>query len=326
MHVRKTIEDRSSPAVARQPGFSSALLAGVIDVLRGLRHLRSFCDIRWSDATRDPRLIAAIERAFGGFHDRYFRVEVCGWDRIPGGPVLLVGNHSGFGVAELVMLLISWFRHFDNDRPVYALAHRWLYQTPFLRVAVPKIGGVPATWENACRVLGDGDVLAVFPGGELESTRPFAERYKVNLHGRHGFVRIALANDVSIVPMVTIGSHATMPMPPGMRALATITGARRYLGLHAVPLPLQLLVWALGLLAFEEQVIPAYLLLAVLLAAPPLYPSKMTTMFGTPIRPDDLRALGKPGADVTEAAFRHVERVMQGMMDRLAAERRGLFA
>ncbi len=297
-----------------------------LEVVWALRHLGALRKVDWSAACRDPELIAILDRAFAGFYDRYFRMEVRGWGNIPRRPAILVGNHSGFGVAELLMLVVGWFRRFGPDRAVHALAHRWLYETPFLRVCVPKIGGVPATWRDACSVLRAGDPLAVFPGGELESTRPFADRYKVQLHGRKGFVRLALANDVPVVPFVTIGSHATMPMPPGMHALATVTGARRYLGLEAVPLPVQLVAWVLGAIALDEHVISPATFALLLLATPPLYPSKMTTVFDRPIRPDELRAHQASGEAPSEAGFRHVERVMQRLMDGLAAERRTLFS
>jgi 1-acyl-sn-glycerol-3-phosphate acyltransferase len=306
--------------LVRPRGARTRRRAGAIDVVWSLRHLvDALRGVDWTDASgRDPRLIAILDRAFAGLHDRYFRMEVRGWEHIPRGPVLLVGNHSGFGVAELLMLLVAWYRRFP-ERPGYALAHRWLYKTPFLRVAVPKIGGVPATWRHASDILERGEALAVFPGGELESTRPFSERYKVNLHGRSGFVRLSLANRVPVVPFVTIGSHATMPMPPGMHALATVTGARRYLGLEAVPLPLQLVAWILGALALDSHVISPATFLLLLIATPPLYPSKMTTVFGSPIPAEHLAALG-------DGAYRHVEGVMQGLMDDLAAERRSIFS
>jgi 1-acyl-sn-glycerol-3-phosphate acyltransferase len=297
--------------------------AGAVDVVWALRHLGALRQVDWTRAERDPHLIGILDRAFAGFYERYFRMEIRGWENVPGGRALLVGNHSGFGVAELLMLLVAWFRRFGPDRAVYALAHRWLYKTPFLRVVVPKIGGVPASWHDASEVLVRGDALAVFPGGELESTRPFSERYKVNLHGRRGFVRLALAHDVPVVPFVTIGSHATIPMPPGMHTLATVTGARRYLGLEAVPLPIQLLAWVAGALALDVHVISSSTYLLLLLATPPLYPSKMTTVFGPLIPAAEIRRLAAGGVD---AAYDHVERLMQATMDELAAERRSLFS
>ncbi|HZP42130.1 MAG TPA: lysophospholipid acyltransferase family protein [Candidatus Binatia bacterium] len=308
----------------RWPDALSATAAK--DVVWSFRHLGSLHQVDWTAASRDTRLIAILDRAFAGLYDHYFRMEARGWENIPPGPVLLVGNHSGFGVAELLMLLVAWWRHFGPTRPAYALAHRWLYKTPFLRVIVPKIGGVPTSWRSACEVLDRGDVLAVFPGGEEESTRPFADRYKVQLHGHKGFVRLALENEVPIVPMITIGSHATMILPPGMHVLATVTGARRFLGLQAVPLPLQLLVWILAAIALDDQIIGPMLFFLIMAATPPLYPSKITTVFERPISPAELRRAAAPGEDPLDAGYRLVERLMQERMDALASERRGVFA
>src|SRR5262249_19251711 len=111
----------------------------------------------------------------------------------------------------------------------------------------------------------------------------------------------------------------------GMHVLAAVTGARRFLGLRAVPLPLQMLVWILGAIAFDENVISGTLLLLLLLATPPLYPSKITTRFGPPIAPDELRGFARAGESPLDAGYRHVEEVMQRMMDALATERRSLF-
>jgi 1-acyl-sn-glycerol-3-phosphate acyltransferase len=224
------------------------------------------------------------------------------------------------------MLLVAWHRRFGTTRPPYCLAHRWLYETRFLRVAVPKIGGIRASWRNARQVLAAGHALSIFPGGEQESTRPFSERYRVALYGRKGFVRLAFASDVPIVPFVTIGSHATMILPPGMHFLAAVTGARRYFGLEAIPLPLQALVWLLAGLAFGGDYIGGWLFALLLLATPPLYPSKIVTVYGAPITPAELLARTAAAQSPIDAGYLHVEAVMQRMMDDLAAERRWLFS
>src|SRR5262249_6085444 len=144
--------------------------SGAVDVVWALRPLRGLSRVDWSDdSDRDTEFIRILDRAFAGLYDRYFRVEVRGWEHVPGSPALLVGNHSGFGVAELLMLLVAWFRRYGETRPVYALAHRWLYRTPFLRIVIPKIGGVPATWRDACDGPQRRGPLANLPGRELGS-------------------------------------------------------------------------------------------------------------------------------------------------------------
>src|SRR6185369_581257 len=80
--------------------------AAALDVVWSLRHLRGLSRVDWGEASdRDPAFIATLERAFTGLYDRYFRVDVRGWEHVSESPALLVGNHSGFGVAELLMLL-----------------------------------------------------------------------------------------------------------------------------------------------------------------------------------------------------------------------------
>jgi len=104
-----------------------------------------------------------------------------------------------------------------------------------------------------------------------------------------------------------------------------VTGARRYLGLDAVPLPLQLVAWIAGALALDSGAISSSTYLLLLLATPPLYPSKITTVFDEPIPPAAFRGVAPPGEDAPTAGCRYVERLMQDTMDRLAAERHGVF-
>jgi len=138
-------------------------LPALVDVFWALRHLREVRQVDWSDASLDYRLIEILNRAFDGLYRRYFRMEVRGFENIPGSAAVLVGNHSGFGVAELLMLLVAWYRRFGTTRRPCCLAHQWLYTTPFLRVVVPKIGGVRASWRNARQMLAAGHALTLFP-------------------------------------------------------------------------------------------------------------------------------------------------------------------
>ena len=150
-------------------------LPALVDVFWALRHLREVRQVDWSDASLDYRLIEILNRAFDGLYRRYFRMEVRGFENIPGSAAVLVGNHSGFGVAELLMLLVAWYRRFGTTRRPCCLAHQWLYTTPFLRVVVPKIGGVRASWRNARQMLAAGHA----PSGWSRSSTRF------NFRGPH---------------------------------------------------------------------------------------------------------------------------------------------
>ena len=68
---------------------------------------------------------------------------------------------------------------------------------------------MPASRENAERALDSGAAVLVYPGGDYEVHRPLWERNRVDFDGRKGFLRLALRNDVPIVPVVAIGGQET---------------------------------------------------------------------------------------------------------------------
>jgi 1-acyl-sn-glycerol-3-phosphate acyltransferase len=68
---------------------------------------------------------------------------------------------------------------------------------------------VAASPENADKALSSGAALLVYPGGDYEVHRPLWESGNVDFGGRKGFIRLALAKDVPIVPVVSIGGQET---------------------------------------------------------------------------------------------------------------------
>ena len=51
--------------------------------------------------------------------------------------------------------------------------------------------------------------MLVYPGGDYEVHRPSWERNRVDFGGRKGFIRLAIEQDVPIVPVVAIGGQET---------------------------------------------------------------------------------------------------------------------
>ena len=60
--------------------------------------------------------------------------------------------------------------------------------------------------------LAEGRDVAVWPGGEVDSLRPWIERDRANLAGRKGFVKMAIRAGVPIVPIATVGGADAMPV------------------------------------------------------------------------------------------------------------------
>ena len=139
----------------------------------------------------------------------YFRCEVRGMERLPNGGALVVSNHSGGALTvDLPVFLTGFVDRFGFDRPIYLLAHDYLFQGSLGRL-LRSWGLVPASRENALELLRGGGVTIVFPGGEYDAARPFYKANRIDFGGSTGYVRTALDAGVPIVPCVSIGGQET---------------------------------------------------------------------------------------------------------------------
>ena len=203
----------------------------------------------------------------------YLRAEVRGMENIPeDGPVLLVGNHSGGNmIVDTFAFTLAFETHFGVERPFYQLAHnlvllmgRMMPWAPNLR----KFGTVAAGHENAERALDAGAAVLVYPGGDYETHRPSWESAKVDFNGRTGFIRLALNNDVPIVPVVSIGGQETALFLSRGETLAKILRLDKMFRLKVLPISLAI-PWGLNVGDMLTHVpLPAKITIEVL---PPIH-------------------------------------------------------
>src|SRR5690348_11998201 len=176
----------------------------------------------------------------------YFRADVRGLSRIPAeGPVLLVGNHSGGNVPpDTFVFTLAFCSYFGVERPFYQLAHDLVVSAPPLG-SLRKFGTVAANPENARLALESGAALLVYPGGDYEVFRPSWERNQVDFGGRKGFIRLALEQNVPIVPGVSIGGQETALFLSRGEGLAQFLRVDRLFRLRVLPISLAL-PWVLN--------------------------------------------------------------------------------
>jgi 1-acyl-sn-glycerol-3-phosphate acyltransferase len=233
----------------------------------------------------------------------WYRAEVRNMGNVPErGPVLLVGNHTGGNMSpEVVVLPMAFSTYFGVERPFYQLAHNLVLASPvgpFLR----RYGAMAASHEHAKRALQAGAAVLVFPGGDWEVHRPSWEGGKIDFAGRKGFIKLALSEEVPLVPVVTIGGQETALFLSRGAWLAKLTRADKLLRLKVLPISLAL-PWGLNI--------------GDLMGHIPL-PAKVTIEVLAPI---DLKEQFGPEPDLDEV-YEYVTRVMQETLDGLAAERR----
>ena len=171
----------------------------------------------------DPAFIG-IQLPFWNFLlDRYFRLEVRGWNRLPEAPALIIGVHAG-GIVPIDAYAFgfAWWRKFGSKRPLHGTAHDFLMTTPGLGEYLRRIGVVPASPEGVTTAIEAQHDVIVYPGGDIDAMRPWTKRDQVVLGGRKGFIRQAIRSDVPIVPLAQSGAADTLFMITKGRRLAKL--------------------------------------------------------------------------------------------------------
>jgi len=152
--------------------------------------------------------------------------------------------------------------------------------------------------------LAAGRDVAVWPGGEVDSLRPWTKRDEAILAGRKGFLRLAINAGVPIVPISTVGGPDSMPVLATGRRLARALQLDKVARLKNFPIALQA-PWGIS---------PA------MLPEIPL-PTKIRTAFQEPIVVSRDPRKAKDDAYL-ERMYHEVEGSIQRGMDALARRRR----
>ena len=252
---------------------------------------------------RDPDYIRETLPRLWLVSSLWFRGEGRGLGNIPEeGPVLLVGNHSGGNLpADTFVFTLAFSTYFGVERPFHQLAHNLVLSFPGLSY-LRKYGTVAASHENARRALQAGAAVLVYPGGDYEVHRPSWKRHEVDFDGRKGFIRLALDEDVPIVPVVSVGGQETALFLSRGERLARALKLDELFRLKVLPVSLAL-PWGVNV--------------GDMLGHIPL-PAKITVEALPPIH---LREQFGAEPDV-DAVYDHIVRTMQDTLDALAAERR----
>jgi 1-acyl-sn-glycerol-3-phosphate acyltransferase len=252
---------------------------------------------------RDPDYIRESLPRLWLLASLYFRAEVRGLGNVPeDGPVLLVGNHSGGNVTpDTGVFTLAFSTYFGVERVFHQLAHNLVLSMPFLSF-LRKYGTVAASHDNARKALRAGAAVLVYPGGDYEVHRPIWESRRIDFGGRKGFLRLALEEEVPIVPVVSIGGQETALFLSRGERLAKLLALDRLFRLKVLPISLGI-PWGVNV--------------GDMLGHLPL-PAKITIEALPAI---DLRREFGPEPDLDEV-YDHLVRQMQDTLDALAAERR----
>jgi 1-acyl-sn-glycerol-3-phosphate acyltransferase len=259
----------------------------------------------WTLEGQDYGFMSRQQYFWNPLIDYWFRMEMEGWEHIPEPPVLLIGIHSGAPfVWDAWTVGIQWWRQFGDERPLHGTAHDALMAAPVIGAYFRKMGVLPAAQDSISGALAAGHDVALWPGGEIDSLRPWAKRDEAILAGRKGFVRMAIRAGVPIVPIATVGGPDSMPVLFSGRRLAKALQLDRVARLKMFPIAFSV-PWGINLAMLPEVPLP----------------TKIRTAFQAPVEVDTDPDRANDDAYV-RAKYDEVQDSIQRGMDRLARRRR----
>jgi 1-acyl-sn-glycerol-3-phosphate acyltransferase len=248
----------------------------------------------------DPEYIRRTLPILRTLFHTYFRGEVSGLERIPDGPALLVGNHSGGTmIADTFVFATCFYERFGPERRFHQLAHDLAARLPGL--GIRPWGTVRASHENARKAFALGAPVLVYPGGDWETFRPSWHTDRIEFADRKGFIRLACEEEVPIVPVVAIGGQETaLFLTRGERA-ARVTRLDRAARIKVLPVSLGP---PFGISVLD---LPPRLPLPAKIEVEVLEPIRLRDRFGTNPDPDEV--------------YDEVTGEMQDALDELSADR-----
>jgi 1-acyl-sn-glycerol-3-phosphate acyltransferase len=236
--------------------------------------------------------------------DHWFRMEMDGWENLPRPPALLIGVHSGAPfVWDAWTVGIQWWRRFGTERPLHGTAHDALMAAPVVGSYFRKMGVLPAAPDSIASALEAGHDVALWPGGEIDSLRPWTDRDEAVLAGRKGFVRMAITAGVPIVPIATVGGPDSMPVLARGRRLAKLLQLDKVARLKMFPIALSA-PWGIAPAMLPELPLP----------------TKIRTAFQAPVELSRDPAKAKDD-DYVDRKYEEVRQSIQDGMDALARRR-----
>ena len=259
----------------------------------------------WTLDGPDWDFIESQKYIWNGLMDYWFRMEVEGWEHLPEAPALLIGIHSGGPFPwDAWTVGVQWWRHFGRERPLHGTAHDALMATPVIGAYFRRMGCLPAAPDSITAALAAGRDVALWPGGERDSLRPWRQRDEAILAGRMGFVKLAIRSGVPIVPLATVGGPDAMPVIATGRRIAQVLRLDRIARLKMFPIAIQA-PWGISPAILPELPLP----------------TKIRTAFEEPIELDHDPERADDD-DYVRDRYELVQSSIQAGMDRLARRRR----
>jgi 1-acyl-sn-glycerol-3-phosphate acyltransferase len=266
----------------------------------------------------DRDFAAKVRRYLVPFVRLAFRPELEGTENAPReGVYLMVANHSGLGNPDIACLVACFLDNASIRFPA-AMVHPVSFNSNLTGPWVVSMGAIPSTYEAALSALATGVPVLVFPGGDIDATRPIWQANQVQFGGRKGFLKIARSARVPVVPLGFHGTHYAAPILFRSALLSTLLVVPRMTGVRRFPVTLLGVLGAASLLAMGPKlgwILASALALAWIVlpvSQVPWIPWKARLRVGKPIAPEDL--FPDESNETLERAYERVRSAVEALI------------
>lgn len=168
----------------------------------------------------------------------YFRVQTHGIHHVPAGRGLLIGNHSSQLAYDGMMVATAMVLDAEPPRLLRSMIEKFFQVQPFVGTLMNRWGQLTGLPQNCELLLGDDELIQVFPEGARGGGKTVWKRYELQGFGT-GFVRLAMKMRAPITPFGFIGGEEICPSLVDAKPLARMLGMP-YLPITPTVLPLPL--------------------------------------------------------------------------------------
>jgi len=165
----------------------------------------------------------------------YTRLKADGLQNVPEGPAILAANHTGW--LGLDYALTAVVLHDEAGRTPRGMVHAAWFLAPATASFARKVGLSKVSKASMAAALRQGHLVMVFPEGERGAFRP-GEDYTTSEFAR-GFVRVAAAEGIPIVPVAILGGAESNPVGRTIRSYEELLRLQIPVPTNVLPKPVK---------------------------------------------------------------------------------------
>jgi 1-acyl-sn-glycerol-3-phosphate acyltransferase len=159
----------------------------------------------------------------------YFKTRLFGAENIEDKAYIVISNHTGQIALDGMLICTAFATELEKPRVLRPMVERFFSVLPFLGAWAYEGGAVLGDRQNCDHLLRRNQSVLVFPEGVKGIAKSTSEYYKLQ-HFTRGFFRMALTNNVEILPLAVVGAEEFYPYVYQAKGLA------RLLSLPALPI------------------------------------------------------------------------------------------